>query len=156
MFSFTGVVLHVLARAQLFTPLALSIGFSHNWLCQRFTNANTRLLATHLEFSSLFKSTTWAAPVFFTSHSPRAAPGGCPCFMSLIDTMRDTAQDEQIQSQSVTPIHKYIVLLSDVLICLVVLQNTTRGTKTYNDHQQKIAYPAYPAGFRLKPCFIGT
>ena len=80
-------------------------------LCQRFTNANTRLLATHLEFSSLFKSTTWAAPVFFTSHSPRAAPGGCPCLMSLIDTTRDTAQDEQNQSQSVTPIDKYIVLL---------------------------------------------
>ena len=98
-------------QLALLTQLALSIGFSHNWLCQRFTNANTRLLATHLEFSSLFKNTTWAAPVFFTSHSPRAAPGGCPCFMSLIDTMRDTAQDEQIQSQSVTPVDKYIVLL---------------------------------------------
>ena len=76
--------------------------------CQRFTNASKRLLATHLEFSSFFKSTTWADPVF-TPHSPRAAP-------IMLDTpgstlMRDTAQDEQIQSQSVTPVDKYIVLL---------------------------------------------
>ena len=28
--------------------------------------------------------------------------------------------------------------------------------KMYNDHQHKIAYPAYPAGFRLKPSFTGT
>jgi hypothetical protein len=115
---------HSFSHNWLFSQLALSIGFSHNWLCQRFTDANTRLLTTHLEFSSLSRAPPGLAlSLRHTLHVlPPSDAGGCPCLMSLIDTMRDTmrdtAQNEQIQSQrslpltnTVTPIDKYIVLL---------------------------------------------
>ena len=104
---------------------------SHNWLCQLafHTIGFVNVLRTQIQDERKYKIVSHT-PLSFPPFS-RAPPGlplsslrhtlhvppladalaGCPCWMSLIDTMRDTAQDEQIQSQSVTPIDKYIVLL---------------------------------------------
>jgi len=66
-----------------------TLGFSHNWLCQRCTNANKRLLATHLEFSFLSRAPPpgLALSLRHTLHVPPPSDaGGCPRLMSLIDT----------------------------------------------------------------------
>jgi hypothetical protein len=87
---------HVLARAQIFTQLALSIGFSHpqlalsigfshHWLCQRFTNASTRLLATHLESFPPFQEHHLGWPCLYVTLST-CRPIRC-WRMSLLDVL---------------------------------------------------------------------
>jgi hypothetical protein len=78
-----------------FTQLALSTFYERKYKIVSHT--------THLEFSSRSRAPPGLALSLCQTLDvpPPSDAGGCPCLMSLIDTTRDTAQDEQIQSQSV-------------------------------------------------------